>query len=138
MIRLKSVSQALSLKGQIPDIAVERMVQFADKEALFYPDGLHGSGKIYDPEIHGYLIIIEDGDDVEAISEAGERGLLTFLGDGLPPFEYVSCSIEGGQKVYEAVMLLDNERTIAFIVPESVPIDGRLRQVLEDESILDM
>jgi hypothetical protein len=114
------------------------MAMFEDSDGLFYPDGLYGPGKTYDPDIHGYLIIIEADDNIEEIPEAGERGLLTFLDDdGLPPFEYVCRAIEGGQVVYEAVALLvDNDRSIVFIIPESVITDDRLRQLLEAESSL--
>jgi hypothetical protein len=123
MIRLKSSRQALSLKGKIPEIAIVRVAQ------------LDGTDKLYDPDVHGYLIIIEEGDDIEAIPEAGERGLLTFLDEGgLSPFEYVSH----GQRIYEAVMAINNEKTIAFIIPESVPIDDRLRRLLKAESQLNM
>ena len=124
MIRLKSSRQALSLKGKIPEVAIVRMTQ------------LEGTDKLYEPDAHGYLIIIEEGDDIEAIPEAGERGLLTLLDDEDP--EYVSHSIEDGQRIYELVMAIDNEKTIAFIIPESVPIDDRLRQLLEAESQLNM
>lgn len=123
MIRLKSSSQALSLRGKIPDIAIVRMTQ------------LEGTDKLYNPDAHGYLIIIEEGDNVESINEAGEQGLLTFLDDeGLSPFEFVASSIENGRKVYEAVLATDNEKNIAFFIPDSVPIDDRLRQLLEAES----
>ncbi len=124
MIRFKSTSQALSLKGKIPDIAIVRMTQ------------LEGTDKLYDPDAHGYLIIIEEGDDIEAIPEAGEGGLLTFLDDEDP--EYVSHSIEDGQRIYELVMAINNEKTIAIIVSKSVPIDDRVRQLLEAKSQLNM
>lgn len=125
MIRLKSSRQALSLrlKRKIPEIALVRMTQ------------LEGNDKLYDPDAHGYLIVIEEGDNIESISEAGALGLLTFLDEGaLSPFEFVSHSIENGQGVFEAVIAINNEKMIAFFIPESVPIDDRLRQLLEAES----
>lgn len=127
MIRIRSYVQALKLKGQIPALAVLRLKQLE-----------HGGG--YSPDTHGYLIVIEEGDDIERdVPEAGEHGLLTFLDDdNIAPFEYVSYSIENGQKIFEAVMAIDSDKTIAFIIPESVPIDERLRVLLEDESKLNM
>jgi|GEM_PF-5932357 len=123
MIRLKSASQALSLKGQIPELAIKRMVQF------------QGDNR-YDPSRDGYIVVIQPGDDLEAIPEAGDRGLLTYVDDDLPPFEYIFHVIEAGQRIYEAVMLLDDERTIAFIIPDEVVANDRLKRLLEAESTL--
>ena len=69
MIRLKSIQQALLLRGTIPELAVIRSLQ------------LMGNG--YSPEEQGHIIVIQEGDDITQIKEIGEGGLFV---DDVPNF----------------------------------------------------
>ncbi len=124
MIRLKSSSQILTLETKIPEIAIKRMIQFEGYDGL------------YDPDRHGYLIIIDDGDDlVNDIPEGGPLGLHTHLEDEFQSqFEYVSSTVEDGIVIYEAVMQVDNEKNIAVFIAETFPLHPQLRLVLENEA----
>ena len=67
MIRLKSAKQALGLRGIIPELAIARMVQFEGKD------------RHYDPDIHGHILVIQEGDDITQIPEIGPYGLLEVI-----------------------------------------------------------
>jgi hypothetical protein len=125
MIRLKSTHQILTLETKIPETAIKRMVQ------------LEGHDGLYDPDRHGYLIIVDNDEDdlMRDIPEAGPLGLHTHLDDEFQnQFEYVSSAVEDGIVVYEAVMQIDNEKTIAVFIPETFPLHPQLRLVLENEA----
>lgn len=124
MIRLKSTSQILTLEKKIPEIAIKRMVQFEGYDGL------------YDPDRHGYLIVVEDGDDlVNDIPEGGDRGLHTHLDDEFQnQFEFVRSTDEDGVKIYEAVMQINNEKSVAVFISETFPLHDQLRLVLEMEA----
>jgi len=102
MIRLTSIQQALSLRGTIPELAVIRSTQFM------------GDG--YDPEEHGHIIVIKEGDDITQIEEIGDDGLFT---DDVPNFEYVEAFLDGDQVSFELVYQLDDSRTVAVIADAS-------------------
>lgn len=119
MIRLTSARQALKLRGTIPELAVLRMVQFEGKDG------------IYDPRRHGFIVVFQEGDDpVRCFPEFGERGLLT-QGENWPLFDYVESFEEGNQTIFEAVTHLDDERTIAIIIPLYPNLNRQLRTLLE-------
>ena len=120
MIRLTSMQQALSLKGTIPELAVIRSLQFM------------GDG--YNPEEHGHIIIIEEGDDITQnkltkIKEIGDDGLFT---DDVPNFEYVEAFLDGDQVTFELVYQLDDSRSVAVIVPDEPWLDPSLRNILRE------
>ena len=77
MIKLTSMLQANKLKEVIPDIVIKRMKQF------------QGNDGLYDPDIHGHLIWLEENDDISNIPELAQNGLLTILEDQWQSFEYV-------------------------------------------------
>ncbi len=119
MIRLTSTNQALSLRGTVPELAILRMSQF------------QGTDGTYDPDTHGYIIVLQDGDDPEReLPELGEKGLFTGNEDW-PLFDYVEAFEESGQLVFEAVAHLDDDRTVAVIIPFTPDLDPRLRTLLE-------
>lgn len=94
MIRLISYNQAFTLVKELPPLALLRMQQ------------LEGSDGNYDPESHGYIIVLQDHDDPFAIPEIGED----------PFFELVSLEEErDGSKTYEATIAIDDERMIGVI-----------------------
>lgn len=116
MIRLTSVAQARRLKDRVPPLAVLRMAQF------------EGTDGLYDPERHGCIVVVEAGDDVERdFPEAGLRGLLSGLDGDCPPFEYVFAYREGDASVFEAVVQIDDERTLTLIIPDAPWLPPALR-----------
>ncbi len=112
MIHIYSIQQALSLRGTIPELAIIRSLQFMS-------DG-------YSPEEHGYIIVIQEGDDITQIKEI-EDGLFI---DDVPTFEFVEAFVDGDQIAFELVFQLDDSRTIAVIIPDEPWLDPDLRSVL--------
>ena len=94
MIRLTSIQQALRLKDTTPELSIIRAIQFM------------GDG--YDPEEHGHIIVIQDGDDLTQIKEIGEDGLLV---DDIPTFEFIEAFVDGDQVTFERVCQLDDSKT---------------------------
>lgn len=124
MIRLNSAKQARELAGCIPQWAVTRMEQF------------EGTDGRYDPEIHGIIIVLEPGgDDITAIPEIGEHGLLDVIGNEERGYESIEVLIgEDGKRVFEMVIAIDADKAIAIIIPDLPDLDPRLRQTLEAET----
>lgn len=119
MIKLTSAAQARRLAGKLPAIAVERMVQF---------EGYDGC---YDPEEHGYILVLEEGDQIESeVPMLGESELLAVLDDGESLFEYVFFVRENGRRVFEATVPLAGEAMLVLIVPEEPWVDERLLRAL--------
>jgi hypothetical protein len=114
MLRLLSRQQALSLRGTMPELALIRSQQF------------QGAG--YSPEEHGHIIVMEAGDDIAEIPEVGPEGL--YDADGLPHFEFVEAFIEDDRLIYEVVIVIDNSRTVALIIPDEPGLDSSLRTIL--------
>jgi len=122
MIRLISIQQALSLRGTIPELAIIRSIQFM--------------GEGYRPEEHGYIIVVQEGDDITQnklthIKEIGDDGLFT---DDVPNFEYVEVFLDGDQVTFELVYQLDDSRTVAVIIPDAPWLDEGLRNILKEAS----
>jgi hypothetical protein len=119
MIRLTSAAQALALRGTIPELAVVRMLQF------------EGTDGFYDPEEHGHIVVLEEGDDIAAMPEVGENGLLQLIDEEWPVYEYEEAFRDAGGVVYEMVIQIDDGRTIAVIIADYPGLDAGLRAVLE-------
>lgn len=119
MIRLTSTAQARELKGQIPNLVIQRMEQF---------EGTDGS---YDPEKHGHLIVIGDSEDITTLPEISDTGLLAILDPECPGYEYLESFQEDGKTVWEMVVTIDDERTIAVFFTESPALDRRLAEFLD-------
>ena len=112
MIRITSIQQALSLKGDIPELAVIRSLQFM------------GDG--YSPEEHGHIIVVQEGDDITQIKEIG----VNEYADILDCCEYVESFVDVDRVVFEVVFQLDDARTVAVIVEDAPWLDADLRKVL--------
>ena len=93
MIRIKSMQQVLALKETIPELVIIRSIQFM------------GDG--YSPEEHGYIIVIQEGDNINLIEEIG--GI--FDDDNLPAYEIVESFVDGESVFFEMVFAIDDERT---------------------------
>jgi hypothetical protein len=114
MIRILSIEQALSLRGIIPELAIIRSLQFQSEG--------------YEPDIHGVILVLEAGDDLCLIPEIGPEGL--YDSDGLPHFEFVEAFIEDDRLIFEVVIVIDNSRTVALIIPDDPDLDPSLRTIL--------
>jgi len=120
VIRLTSAAQAQTLKHRIPPLAVLRMAQF------------EGTDGLYDPERHGHIVVLEPGDDVEKdFPEAGPGGLLSGPEEDTVLFDYVFAYREGESAVYEAVIQIDDDRTLTLIIPDAPWLHTGLRFRLE-------
>jgi hypothetical protein len=111
MIRLTSIQQALCLKGTIPQLAVIRSIQFM------------GNG--YSPS-DGHIIVMQEGDTLTQIKEIGVEN----HADILDHCEFVESFADADRVVFEVVFQLDDERTVAVIVPDEPWLDSDLRRVL--------
>lgn len=118
MIRIKSIEQALALRGTIPEIAVVRSQQFM------------GDG--YQEDIHGLIVVLQNEPNLSMIPEIGTDGLND--SDGLPAFEYVETFLEGEDLVYEVVFQIDADKTIAVIVVDGPWLDIDFRMQLSQAS----
>lgn len=126
MIRLTSAAQARDLACRIPQLAVTRMEQF------------EGDDGCYDPGIHGHIVVIEGpGDNLSDIPEIGEAGIFGVIDRDAPGYEYVEVVIEDGRRIFEMVIAIDADRTVAIIIPDIPDLDPRLRQTLEAETGLE-
>jgi hypothetical protein len=108
MIRLTSTQQALSLRGTIPELAIIRAIQFM------------GDG--YNPEEHGYIIVIQTDKDFSEFTEID-----SFTDECC---EYIEAFIEDDHIVYEAVFQIDNSRAIAVIIPDEPWLGEPFRKIL--------
>ena len=115
MIRLLSTKQSLALRGTIPELAIIRALQF--------------QGEGYAPDIHGVILVLETGDDLCRMPEIGPDGL--FDSEGLPCFEFVEAFIEEDRLIYEVVIVIDNSKTVALIIPDDPGLDPSLRTILK-------
>jgi hypothetical protein len=50
--------------------------------------------------------------------------------DGLPCFEFVEAFIEDELLIFEVVIVIDNSRTVALIIPDDPGLDLSLRTIL--------
>ena len=111
MIVLTSCKQAESLRGSIPELAIRRM-----------------------HELGGSVLVLQEGDDIEKIPQAGRYGLLTHLDDEWQaPFDWVAIDHEDGKRVFVAQLNTRGKRQVVVIVPDEKWVDDRLAVVLDVE-----
>ena len=77
----------------------------------------------------GWIVVLEEGDDITQIKEIGEDGLLT---DDVPNFVFVEAFLDGDQVTFELVYQLDDSRTVAVIIPDEPWLDPSLRNILRE------
>ena len=118
MKRLKSLQDVLDHKDTIPTLAYIRGIQFCGSQG-------------YQADIDGWIVILEQGDDITRIEEIEDDGLFT---DDVPNFEYVEAFLDGDQVTFELVYQLDDSRTVAVIVPDEPWLDPSLRNILREAS----
>jgi hypothetical protein len=118
MIRLKSIQDVLDYKHTIPSLAFIRGVQFLGSQG-------------FDPEVDGWIVVLEAGDDLTQIKEIGEDGLFV---DDIPNFEFVEAFVDGDKVTFELVYQLDDSRTVAVIIPGGPWLDPSLRTILRHAS----
>lgn len=121
MIRIFSSTQALALMGIIPEIAVTRSLQFQTNG--------------YSPEEHGYILVIQEGDNLSHVTEISPDGLVLYDEDDNPSYEYIEAFWENGHVVYEVVFQIDDSRTIAVIIPDEPWLDTDLRRNLQQATL---
>ena len=85
----------------------------------------------YDPDLNGYMIIVEPGDSVEALeSETGCPILRSYIGDaryGDPGFKPVFECLEERETCYEMVFVPgDGDFGIVLFIPKQEGIDADL------------
>ncbi|MDG5469662.1 hypothetical protein P9J64_15170 [Deltaproteobacteria bacterium IMCC39524] len=116
MKRLKSLQDVLDHKDTIPTLAYIRGIQFCGSQG-------------YQADIDGWIVVMQEGDDITHIKEIGVDGLFD---DELPNFEYCSAFADGAQVTFELVFQLDDSRTVAVIVPDEPWLDPFLRNILRE------
>lgn len=125
MIKLTSTAQLSRLDTPVPRLAQRRLAQ------------LEGDDGAYDPPTHGWVVVLEPGDDaVRDFLEFGPMGLLTGAHDAedVPLFETVLLHEENSQILFEAVIACDNDKTLVLLIPDHPYLNSALRQRLLQES----
>ncbi|EAT16956.1 hypothetical protein HTZ97_07255 [Desulfuromonas acetoxidans] len=122
MIRITSTQQAESLKGILPELVIKRMQEF------------EGTDDIYDPDIFGYLIWLEPGDDLTQLTDLAQGGLYDLLDNEWLGFEHVELHREVGRDIYEMVVAIDADKTIAVFLEAGPWLDLHLIEVLKAEA----
>lgn len=113
MVTLTGEADEKSLGDRVPALAIRRARELRESKVV--------------------VLVLEEGDDVRRdFRVAGRYGLLTYLDDHYQaPFEYVRFEVEGGRKVYEA--LLAPSGRYLLVVPDGDWVHPGLRVVLEVE-----
>ena len=119
MIRIRGPDHT----SRIDDPDVRRIVEERFDQVL--------NGDEYDPEIHGELIVAEEGDTAEALEEAMGVPVLTNPFDGHryghPDFAPACEVIEDHGHCYEMVVVLSDEGTgVILFVPKHTATDPEL------------
>lgn len=121
MIKITSARQAEQLSGVLPEVVITKMKQF------------EGDDDVYDPDIFGYLIWLEQADDLSLIPEVGERGLLSIIDDEWQGFNVVDLHADGGRCIYEMVVAIDADKVIVLFVEDAPWLDLRVKSALDAE-----
>lgn len=114
MIALTGAAEQEALAGLVPDLALRRAREVGR-------DGVT-------------VLVLQRGDDVcRDFRMVGRYGLLTYLDDHyVAPFEWVRFEVEGGRKVYEA--LLSPSGRYILVAPDEDWVHDGLRVVLDVEA----
>jgi len=109
--------------ARIPDPEMRNLVQLRFAQVC--------SGETYDPDRHGYMLVLEPGDTVRTIErESGIAVLTDLFGEarfGDPEFTPAAEVIEDRGTVYELVFIFtDDGYGIAIFVPKVEGVDREL------------
>lgn len=112
--------------NSIPDPDIRRLIQ---NRFIEISDGL--SGEPFDPDLHGYLILVEPGDTVAALEEESHcnimRNIFNDTQFGHPYFSPTFEFLEEYEVCYEMVFILsDSGYGIDFFIPKQEGIDAEL------------
>ena len=119
MLVLRSPDEAT----RIADLKIRNLVQLRFAQIC--------SGETYDPDRHGYMLVLEPGDTVRTIErESGIAVLTDLFGEarfGDPEFTPAAEVIEDRGTVYELVFIFtDDGYGIAIFVPKVEGVDREL------------
>ncbi len=79
-------------------------------------------GNLYIPEDHGYIALVEEGDEDRVLTEIwSDWTLLDIPWEGIMRLD----------NFFQAIFLANNEFGIVFLIPDAPWVDGRLREVIE-------
>ena len=93
-----------------------------------------GEDGFYDPEEHGFILVLEEGDELRGVPVVGESCASARIDDDWqPPFEYVFFVRENGRRIFEAAVSLAGDAMLILIVPEEPWVDARLMMILDAE-----
>ena len=81
------------------------------------------SGRSYDPEDDGYIILIEPEDAYRELDELWEGCTLLSI-----PWEGIMLR----DGYYTAIYLANNEYGLTFVIPDADWVTGELRELIED------
>lgn len=114
MVTLTGNHEEELFRGRVPDVALRRAREMGCEGVV--------------------VLVLERGDDVQRdFTTAGRYGLLTYLDNHYQaPFQYVRYVVEGGRRVFEALLLPSGRHLL--VVPDEEWVDTRLRVVLDVES----
>ena len=141
MIKITSAAQAIELNKRlnkrlhkqqqhnIPDIVISHMQQFEGEDGLYHPD------------IHGYILWLQQDDDISNIPDIAEHGLITILEECDQPycqddyqpycFEHVELHQQKDHNIYEMIISIDADKAIVIFVKDAPWLDKRLKTALD-------
>jgi hypothetical protein len=113
---LRSPEQA----SRIADAAVRELVRLRFAQIA--------AGEPYDPDRHGYTIVVEPGDTVDAIErESGCSVSINALDEAREPLYLGAEVVEEHRGFYEVVFILNDDGFgIEIIVPKAVGVDAEI------------
>ena len=89
-----------------------------------------GDGEPYNPQAHGELYVVEDGDTAEALEASTGVSIFTNPFDGLryghPDFVPVCEFVDEHQTCFEMAFVMSDESAVAIFVPKHPSIDPEL------------
>jgi hypothetical protein len=94
-----------------------------------------GTDGIYDPDIFGYLIWLEPGDDLSCVTDVSPGGVYDLIDNECIGFEFVECHRQQGRDIYEMVVAIDADKTIAIFLEDGPWLDEQIQTVLKQEAM---
>jgi len=111
-----------ALANSIADLDIRRLVEQRFTEI--------SSGEPYDYDRHGYMLVVEPGDSVDALEKESHCPILHDLFDeyhfGDPDFVPAFETLEDHRCCYEMVFIMTDEAGIGIFIPKTKGIDTEL------------
>ncbi len=111
------------LVNRIPDPSIRELIRQRFSEIR--------AGEPYDPDLHGYMVVVEPGNSVEALEQEIDFPILRNSFDdtcyGEPDFTPSFEALEEHDSCYEVVFIFNDEGFgVGIFIPKQQGVDGEL------------